>query len=103
MPVDDNHNPIPCLSLAEEGAHSADVTDTSVTIGPFDADTVVISIYATEPVFIAFGGSDVEAQVTDHYFPAGVYYDMALGGDDITHMATIAADSDGKIYISEKE
>ena len=47
----------------------------------FNSNTRVVSVYATEPVYIKFGDSSVTAAATDHYFPAGVYYDFAIGGD----------------------
>ena len=48
------------------------------------------------------------AASSDHYFPAGVYYDIALsGGSDkgphFTHVAALRVDVDCTVYISEKE
>lgn len=108
LPTDDNNNPIPALRLKSPGgAHNIAATATSTkNTTAFANDTQVISVYATEPVFIKFGTSSVTANNTDHYFPAGVYYDMAIGGDgqaQATHLAVIRAENtDGVVYISEK-
>lgn len=66
----------------------------------------MVSIYADVPVYIAFGDSSVEASSSDHYFPSGVYYDFAIGGDrtgHATHLAVLAVAGGGSVYISEKE
>lgn len=45
------------------------------------------------------------ASATDHYYPDGLYYDFAIGGDKtlhFTHLAVLAADAGGTVYISEK-
>lgn len=64
-------------------------------------------MYATGPVYLRFGGSDVTAADTDHYYPDGVYYDFALGGGKtghFTHLAVLrAGDADCAVYVSEKE
>lgn len=107
LPQDSNQNPIPALRLKNGAAHSISVTSTSARNSTaFDADTRVISVYATVPVYLKFGGSSVTATSADHYFPAGVYYDVAIGGDKTAqygYVAALAVGSDGDIYISEKE
>lgn len=107
LPTDDNNNPIPALRLRSGGAHKISVTSTSArNATAFDAGTQVVSLYATVPVYVRFGNSTVTATNTDHYFPAGFYYDVAIGSEEsfhATHMAVLKADtSDGSIYISEK-
>ena len=109
LPKDADNNPIPALRLRDGGAHSlsAGVTPNSNTTA-FNTDTKVIGLYATVPVFIKFGDAGVTATASDHYFPAGVYYDIALGGGGTkgSHQAYISvlrAEEDGNIYISEKE
>jgi len=107
MPKDGNHNPIPVLGLKDSGAHS--VGSTAVSARNSTAfDSEVISIYATSDVYIKLGSSDVEATTSDHFFPAGVYYDIALGESQVgetkhTHIAVLRVSADGTLYISEKE
>lgn len=105
LPIDLDNNPIQALSLRNGGAHAMSVTSSSGRTASFAADTRVLSVYATGPVYIRFGGADVTAAATDHYFPAGVYYDFAIGGGKTgqkTHMAAIRADQDCAVYVSEK-
>lgn len=106
LPTDENNNPIPALRLKEGGAQKITVTAGSARNGTaFDADTRVISLFATAPVYVRFGGSSVTATNTDHYFPANTYYDMAIGGEEsnhYTHIAVLRADTDCMLYISEK-
>lgn len=107
LPLDTNDNPIPALRLKEGGAHSINSSASSTRNTAAFADTTrIVSIYATQDVYINFGGSTVTAAATDHFFPAGVYYDVALGGDGVghyTHMAVLRTSADGIVYISEKE
>ncbi len=107
LSLDTNDNPIPALRLKDSGAYSFSTGLTSVrnTAG-FDADTRVISVYATQDAYLAFGDSVVSAAATDHFFPAGTYYDFAIGGDGTghnTHIAALRIYTDGVVYISEKE
>lgn len=106
LPQDSNDHVIPVLRLKSGGAHSISASGTSArnTTG-FDAATRVISVYATEPVYLNFGDSSVTAAGTDHYFPAGVYYDIAIGGEQTahtTHLAVLAVSASGTVYVSEK-
>jgi hypothetical protein len=107
LPKDSDNNIIPAVRLKAGGAHSIAVTSASArTSGAFAADTRIVSLYATVPVYIRFGDSAVTASASDHYFPAGVYYDFAVGGGDVPQYGYIAAlrvSSDGALYISEKE
>lgn len=107
MPTDSDNNAIPAVRLRSGGAHSIAVTASSArNATAFNADTRVVSLYATGPVYVKFGTSSVTAATTDHYFPAGVYYDVAIGGgkvDQSTHVAAIRADADCMLYVSEKE
>ena len=107
LPLDTNDNPIPALRLKDSGAHviaSAAVSARNTTA--FDGETRVVSLYATQDVYLNFGDSSVTASASDHFFPAGVYYDVALGGDGTghnSHVAVLRVASDGQVYISEKE
>jgi len=107
LPRDINNNPIPALRLKSGGAHSIAVSASSArNAAAFDEATKVVSVYATVPVYLSFGGSDVTATASDHYYPAGVYYDFAIGSEDtgqFTHLAALRSSSDGTVYISEKE
>lgn len=107
LPLDANNNPIPALRLKDSGAHAVNATATSARNSTaFGADTRVVSIYATQDVYLKFGGSGVTAATTDHFFPAGTYYDFAIGGDGtghFTNLAVLRKSADGVVYISEKE
>lgn len=108
LPRDSENNIIPAVRLKDEGAHSIVATATSARNSTaFADDTQIISIFATIPVRIKFGGASVTATGTDHYFPAGVYYDFSLGGGKVNHYTHLAVlregGSDGAVYISEKE
>ncbi len=107
LPEDSNDNPIPALRLKNSGAHAIATSASSArNSSAFDADTRVISLYATSPAYVAFGDSSVTASSSDHYFPAGVYYDVAIGGEKTkhnTHVAALRVDANGSLYISEKE
>ena len=108
MPMDMNNHPIPAVRLkGTGGAHAIAASSASArnTIA-FDAGTQVVSLYATAPVYVRFGGAGVTATATDHYFPSGVYYDFAIGGDKVghyTHLAVLRVSTDGTVYVSEKE
>ncbi|MDY0029638.1 MAG: hypothetical protein RBR86_06820 [Pseudobdellovibrionaceae bacterium] len=106
LPTDSNNNPIPALGLKDNGAHKLTVSATSTrnTIA-FSGDTQIVSFYATVPVYIRFGGAGVVATTSDHYFPAGYYYDFSIGGDGTahkTHIAVLRESTNGMAYISEK-
>lgn len=108
LPLDVNGHPIPAVRLKDGGAH----TITSATAASasnstaFDSATEIVSLYATTPVYVKFGDSGVTATSSDHYFPANIYYDFAIGGGETkqaTHVAVLAVDTDGSVYVSEKE
>ncbi len=109
LPKDADNNIIPALRLRENGAHSVAISGTSTrNLTAFDQDTKIISVYATVPVYLNFGDETVGATANDHYFPAGVYYDIALSGGagkgaHHDYLAVIRTDEDGVLYISEKE
>ncbi len=108
LPQDSNDNPIPALRLRSgAGAHAVTAGATTARNSTaFNADTRVVSVYATVPVYINFGDSGVTATTSSHYFPDGVYYDFSIGGgaaSHFTHVAVLQAGSGGTVYISEKE
>lgn len=107
LPLDVNNHPIPALRLKAAGAHqiSSGASSTRNAIA-FAESTRVISLYADQDIYIAFGDSSITASASDHFFPAGVYYDIALGGDGAAHhdhIAVLQASIAGTVYISEKE
>lgn len=106
LPLDVNDNPIPALRLKSGGAHVISSGASSArNSAAFDDATRVVSVYASEPVYVNFGDSSVTATASDHYFPGGFYYDIALGGDGAphyTHIAVLQVSSAGSVYVSEK-
>lgn len=108
LPKDDDNNVIPALRLKDAGAHVINATVTSARNSTaFDADTRIISLYATAPVYVRLGGGTVTATDSDHYFPAGIYYDIAVSsgakGPRASYIAVLRAEEDCTVYISEKE
>lgn len=107
LPTDSNDNPIPVLRLKSGGAHKITTSGTSARNSTaFSTDTKVVGIYATQDVYLRFGGASVTAAATDHFFPAGVYYDIALGAEgasQATYLAALQVSAAGTLYISEKE
>jgi len=107
LPLDSNDNPIPALRFKNDAAHVINFSTSSVrNSAAFDADTRVVSVYATQNMYVRFGDSSVTADANDHFFPAGQYYDVAIGGDGAghhTHISAIRVDTDGVLYVSEKE
>lgn len=108
LPKDADNNVIPALRLRDGGAHTLNVTGAaSRNTAAFDDDTKVISVYATVPVYMKFGDASVAATTADHYFPAGVYYDIAITGGSSkgahdAYVSVLRFDEDGTVYISEK-
>jgi len=107
LPRDSDNTPIPALRLNPNGAHQLNATSTASrnTIA-FDEDTRVISVYATNDIYIQFGDNTVDATLTDHFFPKGLYYDFAIGGDktfQTQYLSVLAISSDCDVYISEKQ
>jgi hypothetical protein len=108
LPRDNDNTPIPALRLKPSGAHNISVLTVNPTqnANPFDSETRILSLYATSPVYVAFGDSNITATSSDHYFPSGLYYDVAIGGDKTVHtpyVSLLAVDSDCSVFISEKQ
>ena len=110
LPVDEDSHPIPAMRLKSGGAHVVSASTASArNATAFDVSTKVISLFATGAVYIRFGGADVTASASDHYFPEGLYYDFAISGGESgkgpqhTHIAVIAEGDACTVYISEKE
>jgi len=107
LPRDIDDTPIPAVRFRDGGAHSIEAGAVSArNAAPFALTTRLISLYATGPVYLKCGGGDVTATSADHYFPGGIYYDIAVGGGKVphfSHIAAICADQDCMVYISEKE
>ena len=109
LPKDADNNVIPALRLKDNAAHNIAATSVAArNINPFDVETKVISLYATAPVYIKFGDNTVSATNNDHYFPAGLYYDVALSGgsgkgSEHNYLSVLQVSETGTVYISEKE
>jgi hypothetical protein len=107
LPLDSDSNVIPAMRLMPSGAHKISATSSSARNSTaFNANTRIVSVYATDAVYINFGDSTVTATATSHYFPAGTYYDFAIGGDrtgHYTNLAVLRVSADCDVYISEKE
>jgi hypothetical protein len=109
LPRDNDNTPIPALRLNPNGAHKINAVTANAVVNTiaFDQDTRVIGLYATGAVYIKFGNdASVAATSDDHFFPSGLYYDMAIGGDKTLHtpyISVLAVDSDCTVYISEKQ
>lgn len=109
LPKDADNNVIPALRLKNGGAHNvASGTTAQRNTTAFDDSTKIISLFATEAVYIKFGESDVVATTNDHYFPAGVYYDIALSGGagkaaQHNYVSVLQVSTAGNVFISEKE
>jgi hypothetical protein len=108
MPRDDDAQPIPALRLRPGGAQTIAATTAASarTAVAFAVETRIIGLCATGPVFVQTGGADVTAATTDHYLPAGLYYDVSLGDarqGRHTHVAAIAAETGCMVHVSEKE
>lgn len=107
LPRDTDNNAIQALRLAAGKAHKITAGPVSThNINAFDDDTRVVSIYTTAPVYLNFGDDSVTATDSDHYFPDGVYYDFAIGGDKTLHykyLSVLAVGAEADVYISEKK
>lgn len=107
LPTDADNNPIPAVRFKNGGAHALASGAGSVRNDTaFDGATRVVSLYATEDVYINFGDSNVTASASDHFFPKNTYYDVAIGGDrtvQSTHIAALQVSAAGTLYVSEKE
>ena len=108
LPIDANDNAIPALRLKDGGGQSIAATTGSSArnAAGFSTDTKIVSVYATDAVYLRFGENDAVASSSDHYFPGGVYYDFAIGGYGVDHtpyLAVLAANANCTVYISEKE
>ncbi len=109
LPKDADNNIIPALRLRDGAAHTIAIGATATRNSTaFAEDTKVISLYASVPVYLKFGDSAVDATTADHYFPAGIYYDVAITGGSgkgahNAYLSVLRLDEDGTIYISEKE
>lgn len=106
LPRDSNHDVIQALRLKEGGAHKLAATSLALVrnVTPFNAKTRVVSVFSTQPIYIAFGDGTVTVDNTGHYFPANIYYDLSVSGADdfYDHIAILAVDADASVYISEK-
>jgi hypothetical protein len=109
MPRDDNSQSIPVLRFREGGSQTVSLSDAAVRSSALSSGTRVITVTCTVASFFRTGGSDVTASTSDHYIPAGIPFDMALGSDmsdtDAYHayISIITSGATGTAYISERE
>src|SRR5690606_23055953 len=84
LPRDAHNHVIPALRLRDGGAHriTASAVSARNTVS-FSPETRIVSLYATGPVYLRVGGAAVTAASSDHFFPAGIYYDISIGGGDV--------------------
>jgi hypothetical protein len=105
MPIDQRGNPVPVLGYLDGGDFTLAISNTSArNATPFNAQTKVISIFATVPCFIRLGDNTVTATSGDHFIPDGTYLDIAVNGNTKDrHLAVIRTSTDGTLYVSERE
>jgi hypothetical protein len=108
LPKDDDNNPIPALRLRDGAAHKIIANDIVANNSTaFNQDTKVISVYATEDIYLEFGDISIVTTNASHFFPAGIYYDFAINNckqAKDTHIALLKAGANNAtVYISEKE
>ncbi len=109
LPTDLNNEPIQALRLkASGGAHAVSATTSASAKNStaFVDATKVVSVYATQNMYLRFGDSSAAASSADHFFPANTYYDFAIGAEgeaQYTYLAARAVTTNGTLYISEKE
>lgn len=108
LPKDDDNNPIPALRLKDGASHR--ITASAVTNknnNAFNSKTKVVSLYASEDIYLEFGDYNITATNTSHFFPAGVYYDFAINNGKHAkdnYIAVLKAGANNAtVYISEKE
>lgn len=98
MPQDTAGEPVPVLGLTPDGAHAISTSGTSARNSTAFTSSVVM-LYATQPVYITFGGDSATADSSDHYFPAGIWHPLSTRG--YTHIAAIQVSTGGTLYVSE--
>lgn len=105
MPLDTLGNPIPTLGYVDGGARTVPIGLVSArNTTAIGADTRVVTLFATSACFIRLGDVTVTAAATDHYFPAGVYYDVAIGPETKDrYIAALQVSATGTLYISERQ
>ena len=109
LPKDADNNAIPALRLRNNGAHTVSAGVAAArNVTAFSNETKVVSLYSTGAVFLKFGDDTVTATTADHYFPSGVYYDIAITGGSgkgphNAYLSVLRESEDGTLYISEKE
>ncbi|MEM6903040.1 MAG: hypothetical protein AAF556_07360 [Pseudomonadota bacterium] len=105
LPIDSQGNAIPALRPRPGAAHEIAVTSTSARNAvAFADDTQIIGVFASVPSKIALGDNTVTATSIDHFVPAGQYLFFSIGmatRGRASHIAVIATDGDGTLYISE--
>lgn len=108
MPQDFNGRTIPVLSLKNGGAHAISLTTATArnttamapSVDNARKGNIVVALFSDVDCFINMGDNTVEAALTDHFIPAGIYINLSLL-DTQTHIAAIVASGTGTLHISE--
>ena len=103
LPSDANAYPIPAVRLRDGGAHHVNVTNTAArNTNPFMEGTIIVAVYATVDIYIKFGKDNtVTATSSDHFYPAGVYYNFAINPTDKYVSVLRVGSTDGVFHLSE--
>lgn len=106
--VDEDNNYIPVTGLLDSGFHALAATTSTHARNStgFDAKTRIVWLYATEDMYIKFGGGTVQATNADHIFEKGMKMAFRVGTRQeqlYTHISALAVDTDGTLRISEAE
>src|SRR5688572_14582697 len=104
LPLDNQGNAIPVLAILPAGGQKVAATVASARqTTAFKGETRVVSLYATEDMYIEFGNASVTANTdTSFFFAKGIYKDFAVNDRDevkFLHVAAIRATADGTLYV----
>ena len=117
MPADGRNESMPVLTYRSTNGTAnsfvATVSSSSATrLGPFSADTQIITMNSNAAVYFVAGNSSVTATTTTaHFFPANLYYDFnvywggqAFGGSGHQYISLITSDAskDANVHVSER-
>ena len=110
QPRDDDNAPIPVLGLRPGKGHTVPYTTASANTSPtFDTPTRVVTIFSTSNAFIQTGAATVTVAASNgHFLPAQTLVDISLGSetnpsDNDKFISILAQDTDGTLFISERE
>lgn len=106
LPLDTKGHPIPVLALKPGTAQKITSGAASArNATAFQSDTQVVTLYATEDMYIEFGDATVTASNTTHFFKKDRYRDFAVNDRNdmkFTHVAVLQVSNAGVLHISER-